>query len=228
MGKTRAKVPQLPDWVNQTPGFSNDPNYISAIERESGIRAPQFESIRDPVTGELQAGFQIDPSKLEAYQNLRQNAFAQGPSTYAQRQLDYQNLQQQGQMSDAAKQQAQAIGIAQGNLMRSGGVGSGARGLMAAQGAKDLMLAKQRVGREGMLQRAGIVAEDENSKRQLMGTVADKEFQMADTNLKNKLEDVTQKRLADTNRYNQIMQAWASNKSAAAQASAARSAGKKK
>ena len=197
------------------------------FEVQAGVNPPSSEGVRDPVTGELLSGYKIDPYSGEALQELKKQAFAQGPSAWANLQTQQQQLEQQNAKGDALKQQMQAQGMAKGQLARSGGLRGGAAALLARQGARDLMGSQQQISRAGMGQRLGIQQQDLARKEGLMGKFGDLETGAQQSNLAQLTGDINRKAMFDMERYKQQMQAWGAKQSADATRAAGGGGGKK-
>lgn len=216
-----------------TPQYGADGVYsnsnLSDMELQAGITPPGYESYRNAAGTGLKDQFKYDPNQSGAFAAQKNRAMSNAPSAWANIQTQQQQLEQQNQMDQAAKQNQQGQSMAAASLARVGGLGGGARTRMAMQGAKDLMLQKQAVGRQGMADRLGIASQDETTRQGLLKSVADTELAGQEKNLGLLTGDVTNKAQFDANRYNQQMQAWGANKSANAQvASANASKGSKK
>jgi len=203
--------------------------YTSEIEKRSMIKAPTYESLRDPETGELQSQYAYDPSKSEAYGVLRDQAMAApGESPWAKMQMEKQQLSEQGALDNTATSSAQAVAQAQSNLARMGGLGGGARTRLASQGAKDSMLAQQGTRRAGIEQRLGIGEADIGRQQDMLGRLADEQLGGQKLNLGSLTGDVKDQAKFDLNRYEQQMGAWGAEQTANAQRAAAKKGGKKK
>jgi len=199
-------------------------NSMGSVEQESGIKPPDFESIRNS-DGTLKAGMKYDPYAGEAQQALKAQAFAQGDSPWARMQLQKLNTEQGFARDLAAKQALQSTAAGQAELARFGGLGGGARERLAAGGAKNLLMANQDINRQGLMGRMGIGEQDIAMKNDLLGKFATGEAQAQQGNIGLLTGDIANKQAFDINRYNEQMRAWAANKSANAQAAAANSGG---
>jgi len=182
-------------------------------EKKAGVVAPSFEGMRDVNTGELLKDYTFDPYSGEAVQALKGEAFGtskESPWLKLQREREMQG------MDSAAKQSLQGMSQAQAGLAMTGGLSSGARERMARGGAKDLMLAKQGITREGTQARLGRQGE-------LLGSFADLEKQAQLQNIQTRQADLGATAMFDSNRYNQQMSAWGAKQTADAQRAAAAS-----
>jgi hypothetical protein len=200
----------------------------SAQEKAAGVLPPSLEGYRDLNTGELLGQYKFDPYQGEAVQALKQQAFAQGDSPWAQLQNQKLALEQSGLMDSAAKQQMQAAAQNQAQLAMTGGLSGGARERMARMGARDLMMARQGISRQGAMGRMGIQEQDLARKESLLGTFANAEQRAQEMNLGSLKEDINRKAMFESGRYGEQMKAWAAKQSADAQRAAASKSGGKK
>lgn len=180
----------------------------------------------------------------DALQKLRQTGMrdAGALSPWAQQELQKQQLQQSMNLDDYARRNAQTLTRGQSMLAQSGGMSPAARERLARQSMLEQMRGQNQVRRQGQLDEAGLRSQDEQGRLSLLQQIQGMENQNANLafqnaqqsrageqfNLGNQLNEVTQKRMWDSNNYNEAMRAWAADKSANAQASAARSGGGKK
>lgn len=218
------KERQLKEMVNRGPGYRAVEQ--SAQERKAGVTAPGFEGLRDVKTGELLSQYKSDPYAGEALQKLKAQAFAEGASPWAQMQMQKQALEQSQAKDQAAQAQAQGIAQAQANLMRQGGLSSGARTRMAMMGAKDLARSQQDVARQGIQQRLGIEEQDINRKTDLLKKFGDAESAASEANIGRTTGDISRGTEFDMNRYKEQMAAYGAQQTAAAQRAAAGAGGK--
>lgn len=199
----------------------------SANEQKAGVNPPGYEGTRDVKTGQLLDQYKTNPYGGEALQALKQQAFAEGMSPWAQAQMKSQALQQQDAKSQAMRQQMTAQSGAQSQIARSGGLTGGASALLVRQGARDLLNSQQGISRAGMGQRLGIEQQDIDRKNQLLGTFGDLENQANQSNLNQATGDINRKAMFDMERYRQQMQAWGAQQSADATRAAGGGGGKK-
>lgn len=199
----------------------------SAQERQAGITPPGYEGLRDINTRELLDVYKSDPYAGEALQKLKEQAFAEGDSPWAKLQLESQGLEESRARDQAARSQAQGLAQAQANLMRQGGLSSGARERMAQTGARDLMFAQQGVAGQGMADRLGIQQQDLGRKTDLLKRFGDAESAARESNIGRTIGDVEKSGLFDVERYKQQMAAYGAKQSADAQRSAGGRGGKK-
>lgn len=196
-------------------------------EVAAGVVAPGYESLRTG-KGALRKELRSDPRQSKAFKVLQKQALsAPGSSPWAKMQMQKQALAEQDLMDQTAQAQATGLAQAQSNLMRQGGLSSGARERMAAQGAKDLMLAQQQARRAGISDRLGIGESDINRQQQLLGQVGQTELAAQEANIGRQLQDIQNKGQFDMNRYQTQMGAYGAEQTAAGQVDAAKKAKKK-
>ena len=201
-------------------------NYSSSLPT-GGTAGPERESLRDE-TGALKKEFTYDPTKSAAFGKLQEQAMAApGESPWAKMQLQKQGLEQAGAAESAAKASASGLAQAQGNLMRQGGLGGGARTRMAMQGARDLSGAQQGVNMAGMKDRLGIQGQDIDRQQSALGNISATELEGQGKNLGTLMGDVTNKGLFDMEKYKKQMEVLAAGRTADAQTNAANNSGKK-
>lgn len=199
-------------------GYQNRPGIQtfdpSSMEKQAGVTPASYEGTRDVRTGQLLDQYKLNPFAGEASQKLRTEALGTGPTSWAQELLGKQGFEESNARAAAGLQQQQAQSQAQSELARFGGIGGGARTSLARSGARDLLNARQGVGNQGAIARAGIGANDAQLRQQLLGTTADVERQGDLQNLQSSESDINRKALFDSNRYNQQMAAWGAKQSA--------------
>lgn len=191
-----------------------------AYSKGANILSPQFESYRDK-DGNLKDMYKYDPTKSEAFSQLRTQALSTAPSTWANMQTQKQKMEQQDLTDQANKQSLQAMNQANSMLARTGGLSSGAAGLAARANSRNMMLQNQQIARGGMSDRLGISQADEDRRQQLLGQVADTETAGQQYNLGNLMGDVNRKSEFDLSRYKEQMATLGADKTAAAQQAAA-------
>lgn len=218
------KARQLAENVQRGPGYRAVSQ--SAQEKKAGVVAPGYEGIRNVQTGQLLDQYKSDPYAGEALQKLKSQAFAEGDSPWAKMQLEKQAIEQSQGRDQAAQSQAQAMAQAQANLMRQGGLSSGARTRMAMQGARDLALDQQKVNAQGISQRLGIQEQDLGRKEALLKGFGDAESAAQERNIGRMTDDVKGGSAFDMERYGQQMGAYGAAQTAAAQRATAGAGGK--
>ena len=228
--------------------------------REQGLDSrglplrPEFESIFEQVavpgvTGgigkgaitkdgdRLREGFRIgefDDIEFDrrALDRITEEALAEGPSRGAQRQLELQNLEQAQAFDDLRRGQAGAQQQAFDALARQGGLSGGARERLARAGQRAQLIGTQGLRGQGAQQRLGILAQDEQAKRQLLGAAqqgalaagqfeqANRQFeaQRRQFDITNALQELQSKRDAELRAFEADRKAAAAEKQAQAQA----------
>lgn len=200
----------------------------TAAEKQAGVLPPSLEGYRDLETGELLSQYKFDPYQGEAVQKLKEQAFAEGDSPWARLQQQKLALEQSGLMDQAAKQQLQGMAQGQAQLAMSGGLSGGARERMARMGARDLMMARQGISRQGAMGRMGIQEQDIGRKEGLLSQFANAEQRAQEMNIGTRKEDINRQAAFEGGRYGEQMKAWAAKQAAEAQRQAAKSSGGKK
>lgn len=196
----------------------------SNMELAAGIRAPEFQGITDE-QGNLQSQFKTNPYAGEALQNLKGQAFSQGPSAWANLQTQQQRMEQQNAKDQLMKGAMQSQGAAQNQLARTGGLSGGASALLARQGQRDLLNQGQELARTGMGQRLGIQQQDIANKQGLLGKFGEMEANANQANIEALKGNLSGQAAFNTNRYNQQMQGYAAGQSAQATRDAGKSSG---
>lgn len=191
----------------------------SKQEVSAGIVAPGYAGLRDE-NGNLKNQFTIDPYQGQAMKNLKEQAFSEGPSPWANIQLKQQQLEQQNAQGQVGRQAMAAQSGAASQLARTAGMTGGAAALLARQGQRDLMNAQQGVSRQGIQSRVGIQAQDIQRKNDLMSNLGNVENAAQVANVNAVSGDVKNQGQFDLERYRQQMQAWGAKKTADAQAAA--------
>ena len=216
-----------------------------AALREQGLDArglplrPEFADIFEEGGDRLREGFRIgefDDIALDtrALDRITEEGLSEGPTRGAQRQLDLQKLQQAQAFDDLRRGEAGAQQQAFDALARQGGLSGGARERLARAGQRNVLLGRQGVRGQGAQQRLGILAADEQAKRQLLGQAQAGAFQRGQfdqTNrqfeaqrrqfdIQNALSELQSKRDAELRAFEADRQAAAATKQAEAQARA--------
>lgn len=188
----------------------------SKYEREAGVLPPGFEGFRDRDTRELLKEFKIDPFTGEASQRLRGEALGTGPSALTQLQLQRQKAEEAKMRGDVGLRSQAEQSNAMSNLMRTGGLGGGARTSLARSGMRDALMAKQGVASQGVMSRFGINESDMKRKQDLLGQTADLERQADVANLDTLKSDIGRRTDFDQNRYKELMTAYGAEQTAKA------------
>lgn len=130
---------------------------------------PEYNSLIDPATGLLKKEYTmqvgtLDPSKLEGYQALKGEALRTGPSKWAQLQAQLQNTQRSADMDRAAGQAMSGAATARSGLAMRGGLSSGARERIALGASRNLIDARQGVGRQATVNALNLASTDEQNR----------------------------------------------------------------
>ncbi len=193
---------------------------------------PEYSSLLDPKTGLMQTQYQmtngdLDPTKMEGYQAYKKNALRQGPSDWAKLMLQQQEMKRMGNMEKAAAQASSSGANARASLSMRGGMSSGARERIAKSGARDLLAARQGVGRDANVANIGIQTQDEQDRqgflKGLPGMEADIEkFNIGNRNKTNEfnimraLEEKRAKDAQDLTVYQEQLKKWGAERQAQA------------
>lgn len=172
----------------------------------------------------------LDPTQMEGFSKYKSEAMRSGPSAWANMQLQQQQQEAQNQKSQAAVQAMTGNSQAQSQLAMRGGLGGGARTSLARSSQRDLLNARQGVGRQASINRLSTLAGDEQNRIQQLGNLASAETdlgkynktfeaQQRKQNIENALRETEGKRAADANVYKEQMAKWAADKQADATAS---------
>lgn len=130
---------------------------------------PNGRPVYDPLTH-----YMVDPTNVNTGANfdkavgdtdkLHDYAWSTDNSPWAKALLDRQRTDEGFYKDDAVRDSLRATAGAQSNLMRTGGMSSGARERLAGGGAENQVMALQSVARGGMDARSDIGINDENRK----------------------------------------------------------------
>ena len=186
----------------------------------------EFQSLRDS-DGMLKPQYQAQSSLNTGYLDQMREDHLRGPgeqSTWRMLQQDKINREAGNVQSNLQNRTQQALDQ---QAMR-GGVGRGAAERIGQQGVQQSLNAQQQIFGQGL--EADL--QDEQLRQQGLANLGNAEIgaaqnqqQIQQFNIQNSLNDVTQERAFDSNKYNQDMQAWAARQTAAATPSS--SGGKK-
>ena len=141
-----------------------------------------------------------------------------GPTGIAQGLTAKNNLATQNLQDSAVTNNAQSQAMAAQNLSMKGGMGSGSRERLHAQGAQNLMNTKQDASNQGAMNNLNITADDEKRKLGLLKDLPSMFMNDAQMDLGKKNTDVSNSMGTANNFYNQDMQAWGANQMAMGQA----------
>lgn len=169
----------------------------------------------------------LDLGNIETFQKLRGRAMTEGPTQWAKLMQDQQRLEQAGLTDQAARQAMSGAAQARGSLAMRGGLSSGARERLAQGMGRSLLGARQDVARQGAMQRANILTQDEQQKLDLLKAVSGQEVSVAGKNLETQnqaqqwnlqqaLEDQRRSQEFAQNQYAEKMKAMAAEREAQA------------
>lgn len=210
----------------------------------SGVTRPTLTNLLD-ASGNLKSQYQLQkggPVNLDvntdALSELRKRGMSTGPSQYANILNQQQGLEEQNALGKAGVSARNANSNALSTLAMRGGLSSGSRERLATQGANAEQMGMQDVRRQGMLDRLGITAGDENQKLGILQSLPGQELALGqaktNTDLANRDYNTNVDKLnimgalgenvrqdnAKMQEYMQKMQAYGASKTADAQANA--------
>lgn len=208
---------------------------------DSPVR-PEFQSLIDPATGLLKKEYQmqvgqLDPSKLEGYQATKKEAMRTGPSAWAQLQLQQQEMERQAQMEKAAVQAGSGAAMARSGIAMRGGLSSGSRERIATSSARDLLNARQGVGRAAASNKLNLMSTDEQNRLGMLKDFTGQETGLQkynldmgnkqnEFNISKALEEKRAKDVDTFGKYSEELKKWASGKQATATANSGGGGGK--
>jgi hypothetical protein len=163
--------------------FSVDPNSFGIDAK--GYVIPKFDEVT------------MDPAALN---QIKEQAFNQGPSAWAQMLNLQQGRSQQDAYDMVANQGAGANAQAMGDLSRLGGLSSGAMERLATNTQKNNAFNQNAVLRQGMTDRGNIGLADQAQKTQLLQAIPGYERSVADLKLQNNAA------ATDVNKFNTLNQ----------------------
>lgn len=193
---------------------------------------PEYTSLLDPKTGLMQSQYQmstgeLDPSKMEGYQAYRNQALRTGPSDWAKLMLQQQEQKRMGGMEKAAAQVNSGGANARSMLSMRGGMSAGARERIAKSGARDLLTARQGIGRDSNAAGLQIQTQDEQDRQGFLKGLPGMETDIEKYNIGNKnktnefnimraLEEKRAKDAQDLTVYQEQLKKWGSERQAQA------------
>lgn len=211
------------NYLGLNPGLA--PKMVSTAGRMPGGMAAGGmggnETIRNP-DGTVKDVYKMDPTKSAGFNKLNEQAMAApGSSPWAQMQMQKQGLEEAGQMEGAGRASQTALAQSQGQLMRTGGLSSGARTRMAMQATRDQSRDQQNVARQGMLSRLGIQDQDMGRQQDALSKISGTELNAQEKNIGLAAGDLQSQRDIDLEKYRKQMEMWGAAKTADAQVNAA-------
>lgn len=215
-------------------GYNTGPSVARA-------KAPTFNAIIDK-KGNLGKNYQsqFNYEAIEANPNamkaLRKEALrAPGSqSAWLNLALQKQQMEQAGLGDQAAAMQAGQLAQARSQLASRGGLGGGAAERLAGSGAREQMLERQRIAREGASSRLGLQSQDEDRRLDLLKQMPGMELQWLqpkvqqaqyktsgqaaaqDANIQRALQELGNQRAFKEGRYQDAMKEWATSQQAGA------------
>lgn len=139
-----------------------------------------YQAAYDPKTMTLSGRNQLDSRGLDAFQN---EALRSGPSKWANRMGDQQNLATLNAREGATRQVQGQNALAMSTLASRGGLSSGARERVTREGAKENLLASQDIGRQNQMNMSQIGINDEQNRISQLGSIPG--MQLAKTSMLN-------------------------------------------
>ncbi len=208
-------------WITQSNEAKKEADRIAALKAQglnpdgSPIR-PDWNTLINPETGQMDAKYVLDPSKIDTLNKYRTEALRTGPSAWANLQTQNQGIEEQNAKSAAARQAQSGYTSALSQLAMRGGAASGTRANLARQSMKDLLSSRQQVNRAGITNRLGIQSTDEQNRIDQLGKAAEADTKIGQYNLENVLKEIEGKRGFDQGVYQEQMKKYASDKQAEA------------
>jgi len=218
-----------------------DPSNPAFMNPDGSAKAPGFNSMLDPNTGQMNAGFQyqaqnLNPQSLEGFQKYKGEALRTGPSAWAG--LQNQNLEmQRGNAIDKIGLQGDAsLAGALRTLGSKGGIASGSGALAASDMARQKMLSKQGAFRDYQQGLNQTALQDEQMRVDQLGKFSDAEAKLgqfnvtnqnqgSQFNIQNSLAELGAGRDYNKFLYGEGMKKWGADRTATAMENAARGGG---
>jgi hypothetical protein len=207
-----------------------DANVAQGLNPDGSPKRPEWQSIIDNTTGQLDSKYQLnvsalDPTQWEGYSKYRQEALRTGPSAWANLALQQQAAEEAKARDAAARQSLSSLTQGYSQLASRGGLSGGARAQLALQGNRNMLLAGQDVGRTAMLNRLGISKDDESNRVAQLGQLTNYETDIGkynktlegkqkEFNLNNVLREIEGRRGFDLDLYKERMRDLAATRQA--------------
>ncbi len=248
-GGSNSAGPRPKDMIFENSGFSTKDKKGNVIENpllnpDGSVKSQfqlNYDSILPQVRGELDGVSQ----DMGAYNAIRDRALGTGTSPWLALQQQGLGLKLDQMRDDGQVASGSANAQAMSQLARTGGLSGGARERVARFGAQNANAENQRIARFGAEQGNQFQVQDELMKQQALNQLSGLDQQnfdnsmgkantyinalgqdqlgkakMDEYNLATSKDELTAKRLFDTNQYNEKMRAWGAGKTADAQANA--------
>jgi len=224
MGQYKSKYDDLLKQVEGQKGqMGTDPRGLTTISggvNRYGQVRPDYTTI-GTAEGTLDPRFQ--ETMGESYGALREKAMAEGDTAATgimRQQLGAEGAAMRDRMQrDMAGSTAQA----RSNMAMKGGLRGGAAERLGQAGMRQQMGGLQDLGRQQMMGGMQLSLADEQTKNQLLGQLGGVEQQMGAANIGRLQQDIQGQNIFQSGMYSEDMKAYSAQKSADAQASAARS-----
>lgn len=213
-----APTPQMPGSATNNP-YSIDYRQMPS-EVAAGTNPMPFYSMLDS-NGNLKAPYANDPSKSQAFSQMKGVAESADLSPWASLQMQQNTLASQNQRESLNAQTQGQTDQAMSKLMSTGGgTGSGGAAFLASQGAKNDVMGNQEIARQEQANALGIQQTDAQNKQNLLGQVANTETGAAAANAATAAGDTQNANIFSANRYNQLMAAYGAKQTAEGQRAA--------
>lgn len=211
----------------------------------TGIERPSMSNLMDPNTGLLRGTYKLTKGNdiglnvnTSALEELRNRGLSKGPSSYANILTEKQGLEEQDAISKAVRNAVGSNSSAFSEMARRGGLSSGARERLALSGERAATEGKQGVLRQGMQDRLGITAADEDRKLGILQNLPGMELGLGQAksnldlanrqygtdvdrmNIAGALSEVGRQDAFKMNEYQEKMKMYGAEKTAQAQANA--------
>ncbi len=202
----------------------------------------QFQVHYNPLEGNVRSELAGVNQDMGAYNAIKDRALGTGPSPWLSLQQQGLGLKLDQMRDDGSVAAGTANAQAMSQLARTGGLSGGARERVARFGAQNANAENQRIARFGADQGNQLQIQDEQMKQSALQNLSGLDqhnyqndlaktntilntmnqdnvgrAEMEKYNLATSKDELTAKRLFDTNQYNEKMRAWAANKTADSQ-----------
>lgn len=196
--------------LNEKQKAANDP-YLNWVRNFDPSQMPGRESAIDPATGQFKSGYELMAGADVAYDpNI-------ASSPWMKMLLDQEGIQRGAQIDNASKLANAGQSQAFSSLATRGGVSAGARERIARGSARDLMMGRQDINRQGDLSRLGLLT---TGMEKQAGLDMQNRAYKTDVDAKNiatRLADLTSANQYNLGKYQTQAQAWGADRTAQAQ-----------
>ncbi len=211
IGKGPKDNSDLANLMNDESGKPSYPGFTSLLDKETGLLPEKYKL----------AG-QLDTAALD---KLQSEALSQGPTSWAQLQLDKQAQEQALGLDKLAKQASGGVADVQSRLAMRGGLSSGAAERAARGGMRGLLEGQQAAQAAGEQQKLGILSQDAAAKMNLLQQLPGMQLQKSGFgvdidkfNLGNTFQQKQMEEQAKLAAYQEQMKAYAAKKAGLATA----------